>query len=96
MVAGVAVEFTEPPYKGRVTGASHRAVCIPPKALRALHVMAKPTGAICNLDCSYCFYLEKQSLYPGGRFRMGLEVTEAYVRQLIEAHTGKSPRGAWS
>ena len=32
--------------------------------------MAKPTGAICNLDCSYCFYLDKEALYPDARFRM--------------------------
>jgi uncharacterized protein len=28
------------------------------------HVLAKPIGPICNLDCKYCFYLEKESLYP--------------------------------
>lgn len=30
---------------------------------RAFHVMAKPSGSDCNLNCDYCFYLEKQSLY---------------------------------
>ena len=34
---------------------------------RAFHVMAKPTGAICNLDCEYCFFLSKEALYPGER-----------------------------
>jgi len=29
------------------------------------HVLAKPTGTICNLACSYCFYLDKERLYPG-------------------------------
>lgn len=33
-------------------------------APRAFHVMAKPTGAICNLDCEYCFFLSKEQLYP--------------------------------
>jgi len=28
------------------------------------HVMTKPIGPICNLDCKYCFYLEKETLYP--------------------------------
>ncbi|WP_312359190.1 hypothetical protein, partial [Mixta calida] len=28
------------------------------------HVMAKPSGAVCNIDCTYCFYLEKAALYP--------------------------------
>ena len=37
------------------------------------HVLAKPTGAICNLDCSYCFFLSKEELYPGSTFRMSDE-----------------------
>src|SRR5213592_1436653 len=53
----------------------------------AFHVLAKPTGAVCNLDCSYCFFLSKEMLYPGSRFRMADELLEAYVRQLIEAHS---------
>ena len=55
---------------------------------RAVHVLAKPTGAICNLDCGYCFYLSKEMLYPGSRFRMADEVLETYIRQLVEAHVG--------
>ena len=50
------------------------------------HVMAKPTGAICNLDCEYCFFLQKERLYPGSKFRMPDEVLESYIRQLIESH----------
>src|SRR5271170_7041183 len=34
------------------------------------HVLAKPTGAVCNLDCKYCFFLSKDTLYPGSPFRM--------------------------
>ena len=56
-------------------------------APRAFHLLAKPTGAVCNLDCSYCFFLSKEMLYPGSRFRMADELLEAYVRQLIEAHS---------
>ena len=56
------------------------------EAPRAFHVMAKPTGAICNLDCEYCFFLSKEMLYPGSRFRMAEEVQETYIRQLLEAH----------
>ncbi len=52
----------------------------------AFHLLAKPTGAVCNLDCSYCFFLSKEMLYPGSRFRMADELLDAYVRQLIEAH----------
>jgi uncharacterized protein len=52
----------------------------------AFHLLAKPTGAVCNLDCSYCFFLSKEMLYPGSRSRMADELLEAYVSQLIEAH----------
>jgi uncharacterized protein len=52
----------------------------------AFHLLAKPTGATCNLDCAYCFFLSKEMLYPGSRFRMADELLEQYVRQLIEAH----------
>lgn len=50
------------------------------------HVLAKPTGAVCNLDCSYCFYLVKEELYPDSDFRMKEAVLDAYLRQLVEAH----------
>ena len=57
-----------------------------PGAPLAFHVMAKPTGAVCNLDCEYCFFLSKEMLYPGSRFRMAAELQETYIRQLLEAH----------
>jgi uncharacterized protein len=53
----------------------------------AFHLLAKPTGAVCNLDCAYCFFLSKEMLYPGSRFRMADELLEAYIEQLIEAHS---------
>jgi uncharacterized protein len=62
----------------------------PTTAPRAFHLLAKPTGAVCNLDCAYCFFLSKEMLYPGSRFRMADELLEIYVRQLIEAHA-RSP-----
>ncbi|MHB1782874.1 MAG: anaerobic sulfatase maturase [Acidimicrobiales bacterium] len=57
--------------------------------------MAKPTGAICNLDCSYCFYLEKETLYPGGRFRMQGDTMEAYIRQVLESQVAPEVTIAW-
>ena len=57
-----------------------------PEVPHAFHLLAKPTGAVCNLDCSYCFFLSKEMLYPGSRFRMADELLEEYLRQLIEAH----------
>jgi uncharacterized protein len=49
--------------------------------------MAKPTGAVCNLDCAYCFFLTKEQLYPGSSFRMSDDVQEAYIRQVLEAQS---------
>ncbi len=50
--------------------------------------MSKPTGAICNLDCEYCFFLSKEELYPGSEFRMPADVHEQYVLQLLAAQRG--------
>ena len=53
------------------------------------HVLTKPIGPICNLDCKYCFYLEKEKLYPDERkWAMSDEVLETYVRQYIEGQAG--------
>jgi uncharacterized protein len=61
----------------------------------AFHVMAKPTGSACNLNCDYCFFLKKEKLYPGSAFRMSDEVHEAYIRQLLEAHQVPRVTVAW-
>ena len=52
----------------------------------AFHVLTKPTGSICNLDCKYCYFLSKEMLYPDSDFRMADEMLEAYIRQTIQAH----------
>jgi uncharacterized protein len=57
--------------------------------------MAKPTGAICTLDCAYCFILKKESRYPGSKFRMSDAVLESYIRQLIEAHHSNEVTIPW-
>ncbi len=61
---------------------------VPPGAPRSFHLLVKPTGAVCNLDCRYCFFLSKEMLYPGSRFRMADDLLETYLSQLIEAHAG--------
>lgn len=61
----------------------------------AFHLLTKPTGAICNLDCKYCFFLSKEMLYPGSRFRMADELLETYIRQLIESHRIPEVTIAW-
>lgn len=64
--------------------------------LPSFHAIAKPIGPICNLDCSYCYYLEKESLYPAGsRWRMNDEVLEAYVRQYIEGQAAPEISFVW-
>ena len=61
------------------------------------HLMTKPVGAICNLDCVYCYYLEKEALYAGGasRFRMEDAVLENYVRDYIAAQAGAEVTFSW-
>jgi len=59
------------------------------------HVLTKPTGAACNLDCKYCFFLVKENLYPGSNFRMSDDVQENYIRRVLESHTGPEVPIAW-
>ena len=55
------------------------------KASFEFQVFAKPAGAICNLDCHYCYYLQKESLYPETEsFRMPYDLLEDYIIQQIE------------
>jgi len=61
----------------------------------AFHLLAKPTGPICNLDCEYCFFLSKEMLYPGDRFRMADNMLEEYLRQLLESHRTPEVTVAW-
>ncbi len=61
------------------------------------HVMAKPSGAVCNIDCTYCFYLEKAALYPerNKNWRMTDETLEQFIRQHIAAQRGEQINFAW-
>lgn len=68
----------------------------PSAAVAGFHVLAKPIGPICNLDCKYCFYLEKEKLYPAGqKWKMSDEVLEAYIRQYIPAQDAPEIQFAW-
>lgn len=64
-------------------------------ARRQFHLLAKPIGPICNLDCEYCYFLAKEALYPGDRFRMSEHVLETYVRQLLESQPDGEVNVAW-
>jgi len=65
------------------------------EAPASFNVLVKPTGAVCNLDCKYCFFLSKQTLYPDSDFRMADDVVEEYIRQLLESQQGPSVALAW-
>ncbi len=59
-------------------------------------VMAKPAGPACNLDCAYCFYLDKKELFPDGRpWRMPSATLESYIRQVVEARDGRKATFVW-
>jgi uncharacterized protein len=64
---------------------------VPPR----IHVLVKPSGATCNLACSYCFFLDKELLYPDSNFRMSEETLGAYIHQLIETHRSSEVTVAW-
>ncbi len=60
------------------------------------HIMTKPIGPICNLDCKYCFYLEKENLYPNtSQWAMPPEVLEHYIQQYIAAQPVDEVHFAW-
>jgi uncharacterized protein len=65
------------------------------RRMDSFHLLVKPTGAVCNLDCKYCFFLSKEMLYPGSRFQMADELLETYVRQLLESHRDPEVTMAW-
>ncbi len=52
----------------------------------AFNVMIKPTGSVCNLNCTYCYYLEKKKLFPGKNdFKLDEDLLELFIKQYIEA-----------
>lgn len=65
-----------------------------PVAAAPFHVLAKPAGGSCNLDCSYCFYTKKTALYPGPR-RMTVAALERFVQAMIEATPTREVAFAW-
>lgn len=64
-------------------------------SIPAFHVMMKPRGAICNLDCKYCYFLAKEDLYPSSKFRMSDNLLENYIKQYIEAQKVSEVTFAW-
>lgn len=63
---------------------------------KPLYVMLKPTGAHCNLACKYCYYLEKNKLYPTAqRHLMSDEMLKQFTREYIEAQTMNQVLFTW-
>ncbi len=63
---------------------------------RRFHVMAKPSGSTCNLDCKYCFYLSKETLLNGpGTGQMDDDTLELFIKQYIEGVTGSEVVFSW-
>ncbi len=58
-------------------------------------VLAKPTGAACNLDCTYCFFLSKELLYDHDAQRMSEEGLEAYLANLLDSSPDGPVEIAW-
>jgi uncharacterized protein len=62
----------------------------------SFHIIAKPIGPRCNLDCSYCFYLEKENLFSNkSDFRMSDDLLDSFIRQKIEYHRVPKVNFAW-
>lgn len=53
---------------------------------QGIHVVAKPIGPLCNLNCEYCFYLEKQALFgPDENYRMSDDVLSAFITNYVKS-----------
>ena len=64
--------------------------------VQRVHVMVKPTGALCNLNCSYCYYISKQELLgTPSEWRISDEVLESFIRQYFAAHNHKEVVFSW-
>ncbi len=67
----------------------------PPHAPPRFHLLSKPSGSTCNLDCTYCFFLSKEALYPNSKSRMSEQTLENYIRQTVESHQTDTVTIAW-
>jgi uncharacterized protein len=68
---------------------------VPERSPPRFHLLAKPSGSTCNIDCKYCFFLSKEALYPDEKHRMSEATLEAYLRQLLESHRDPEVTVAW-
>ena len=62
----------------------------------AYHIMAKPVGARCNLNCKYCYYLEKKNLYKDGNTSLMTEsILENFIKQYIQSQSAPVISFVW-
>ncbi|MBP8098091.1 MAG: radical SAM protein, partial [Arenimonas sp.] len=81
-----------------MTGPAELASPPPPEAgigPPGFHLLSKPSGSTCNIDCTYCFFLSKEALYPNDKSRMSEATLETYLRQLLESHRTPNVTVAW-
>ena len=77
-----AITVTKPVFRG--------------KPVRRVHVMVKPTGAVCNLDCTYCYYLSKQELLGKPEsWCISDDLLEQFIRQYYESQNYKEVVFSW-
>ena len=63
---------------------------------KPLYVMLKPVGALCNLACDYCYYLEKSKLYTHNpRHVMSDELLQRFIKEYIESQTMPQVMFTW-
>lgn len=60
------------------------------RARAPLNLLVKPIGAVCNLDCAYCFYLSKKDLYPG---ETSFKMTDRVLKRLTKQYINEQPEG---
>ena len=78
-----------------VTNSNQKSLPLPTGGPPSFHLLAKPSGATCNIDCTYCFFLSKEALYPNEKSRMSEATLETYIRQLLESHLTPQVTVAW-
>ena len=67
-----------------------------PGSARTYHAMVKPVGAICNIDCTYCYYLHKKELLGStSKFRISDEILETHIKQYIEGQDREQVVFSW-
>lgn len=66
---------------------------LPVNAPPSFHLLAKPSGSTYNIDCTYCFFLSKEALYPNDKHRTSEATLDSYIRRLLDAH--RTPKVMW-